>query len=56
MENIIKIIRKRAKMNQEEFASALGTTTVSINRWENGKAEPNRMAQLQLFDFCKKII
>ncbi|MCG4772767.1 DUF3990 domain-containing protein [Lawsonibacter sp. DFI.5.51] len=40
-------------MNQEQFASALGTTTVSINRWENGKALPNQMAQTNIFQFCK---
>lgn len=54
MDNIIKAIRTSARMNQEQFARALGTTTISINRWENGKTEPNKMAQLQLFNFCKK--
>ena len=41
-------------MNQEQFASALGTTPLSINRWENGKTMPNRMAQTQLYNFCKE--
>lgn len=41
-------------MNQEQFARALGTTALSINRWENGKTQPNKMAQTQLFEFCKK--
>jgi hypothetical protein len=41
-------------MNQEQFAKELGTTVVSINRWENNKAIPNTMAQNQLFEFCKK--
>lgn len=41
-------------MNQEQFASALGTTPLSINRWENGKTLPNRMAQMQLYNFCKE--
>ena len=40
-------------MNQEQFASALGTTAASINRWENGKALPNQMAQTNIFQFCK---
>ena len=52
MDNIYKIIRTIAKLNQEQFANELGTTTLSINRWENGKTEPNRMAQKQLFRFC----
>ena len=40
-------------MSQEQFANSLGTTVLSINRWENGKTEPNKMAQKQLYQFCK---
>ena len=54
MKDLIKAIRSAAKMNQEQFASALGTTPLSINRWENGKTLPNRMAQTQLYHFCKE--
>ena len=54
MKDLIKAIRFTANMNQEQFASALGTTPLSINRWENGKTLPNRMAQTQLYNFCKE--
>ncbi len=54
MKDLIKAIRSAANMNQEQFASALGTTPLSINRWENGKTIPNRMAQTQLYSFCKE--
>ena len=54
MKELIKAIRSAANMNQEQFASALGTTPLSINRWENGKTMPNRMAQTQLYNFCKE--
>ena len=54
MKDLIKAIRFAANMNQEQFASALGTTPLSINRWENGKTLPNRMAQTQLCNFCKE--
>ena len=54
MKDLIKAIRLSANMNQEQFASALGTTPLSINRWENGKTLPNRMAQTQLYSFCKE--
>ncbi|MCH5212680.1 MAG: DUF3990 domain-containing protein [Oscillospiraceae bacterium] len=40
-------------MNQELFANSLGTTALSVNRWENGKTQPNKMAQKQLYQFCK---
>ena len=54
MKELIKAIRSAANMNQEQFASTLGTTPLSINRWENGKTLPNRMAQTQLYNFCKE--
>ena len=53
MDKLIKQIRLAAQMNQEQFANALGTTPLSVNRWENGKTMPNNMAQLQLFEFCR---
>ncbi len=52
MKNLIKSIRTSAGMNQEQFASSLGTTVLSVNRWENGKTIPNKMAQKQLYQFC----
>ena len=53
MKDLIKNIRNSVNMNQEQFADCLGTTVLSINRWENGKTEPNKMAQKQLYQFCK---
>lgn len=53
MKELIKNIRNSVNMNQEQFADCLGTTVLSINRWENGKTEPNKMAQKQLYQFCK---
>lgn len=53
MKELIRMIRAKADMSQEQFASALGTTAVSINRWENGKSVPNPMAQTNMYQFCK---
>ncbi len=53
MKQLIKLMRNKANMNQEQFAKSLGTTVLSINRWENGKTIPNKMAQAQLYEFCK---
>jgi len=53
LKDLIKNIRNLVNMNQEQFAECLGTTALSINRWENGKTEPNKMAQKQLYQFCK---
>ena len=54
LKEYIKGIRVVANMSQEQFAKAIGTTAVSINRWENGKAKPNKLAQKQLYDFCQE--
>lgn len=54
MKELIKTIRMEANMSQEQFAASLGTTAVSINRWENGKSVPNQMAQKNLYQFCKE--
>lgn len=53
MKQLIRTIRNKADMSQEQFAKSLGTTVLSINRWENGKTIPNKMAQAQLYEFCK---
>lgn len=39
--DIIKL-RMSLKMTQSQFANALGTTIVSISRWENDKQKPSR--------------
>lgn len=54
VENLYKTIRAMAKLNQEQFAKELGTTVLSINRWENGKTEPNKIAQNKILNFCTK--
>lgn len=54
MNELIRKIRQTAGMSQEQFACALGTTTLSINRWEHGKYMPARKAQKQLVTFCRE--
>lgn len=54
MKVLIKKMRDLVGMSQEQFAKELGTSVVSINRWENGKSLPNPMAQQQLYSFCEK--
>jgi len=38
----IKAIRNQLGMTQETFASALGVSFATVNRWENGKATPQK--------------
>ena len=32
-------------MTQEDFAHEIGVTFATVNRWENGKAQPSRLAR-----------
>ena len=50
----VKLARKELDMSQEELAQALNVSYVTINRWENGKSEPNRMAKSVFFAFCEE--
>jgi len=36
----VKQIRNDLKMSQEDFARALNVSYTTVNRWENGKAQP----------------
>lgn len=53
MQELIKKIRTYLNMNQTEFAEQLNVTFQTVNRWENGRAVPNKLAQAKIFDFCK---
>jgi transcriptional regulator with XRE-family HTH domain len=54
MQDIIKKIRISVGLSQQEFADALGVTFATINRWENGHAAPNKLAQTKLYEYCKE--
>jgi putative transcriptional regulator len=39
----IQEIRQKLGVTQEKLAQLLGTTVVTVNRWENGKVRPSRL-------------
>jgi len=51
---IVKTVRKNLGMSQEELAHILKVSFSTINRWENGKTHPNKMAKSVFFDYCKE--
>ncbi len=51
----IKKLRKSFGMTQEDFAHELGVTFATVNRWENQKAIPSRLALKVLEDLRKKV-
>ena len=54
MQKLIKQVRAYLNMSQTEFAEQLNVTFQTVNRWENGRAVPNKLAQSKMFDFCKE--
>ncbi len=54
MQNLIKKIRIYMNMNQTEFADSLNVTFATVNRWENGHALPNKLAQDKIYALCKE--
>ena len=54
MQDLIKKIRSHMNMNQTEFAERLNVTFATVNRWENGRALPNKLAQDKIYDLCKE--
>ena len=54
MQALIKQIRMHLGLSQTEFAERLNVTFVMVNRWENGRALPNRLAQAKMYEICKQ--
>lgn len=54
MQMLIKQIRAYLNMSQTEFAEQLNVTLQTVNRWENGRAMPNKLAQSKMFDLCRE--
>jgi len=42
--DLVRELRQRLGLTQEQFAAKLGVTFATINRWENQKSRPSRMA------------
>lgn len=43
------------QLTQEDFAHLIGVTFSTVNRWENGKSSPNRIAARLLLGLEKKL-
>ena len=44
----LKKLREEKGWSQEDLAHELGVCFSTINRWENGKTKPSRMAQANI--------
>ena len=54
MEIDIKKVRQQLKLTQEELANKLGVSFTTINRWENKKCVPSKLAISRINSFIKE--
>ena len=53
---LVREVRRQLGISQEELAHELGVSFATINRWENGKTTPFKLARAQFDAFCKKMV
>ena len=54
MSEFIRHLRRQLGMTQEEFAHALGITVGTVNRWENSRFRPSKLARATILDFARR--
>lgn len=52
--NLIRTMRQKLGMTQEEFAHEIAVTVSTVNRWENAHAEPSKLAWKAIEDLARK--
>lgn len=50
----VKYARKQLGLSQEKFASLLGVSFATVNRWETGRSMPTYKAQQSFIILCKE--
>ena len=51
----VKEVRQQLGFSQEELAHELGVSFSTINRWENSKTVPFKLARRQFEAFCERM-
>ena len=50
----VKYVRLKLHMSQTEFGQLLGVSFTTVNRWENGKALPQKLTLYRFEKFCEE--
>jgi len=53
---LVKEVRRKLGLSQEELAHELGVSFATVNRWENGKTNPSKMAKTVWKQFYQRQI
>jgi DNA-binding transcriptional regulator YiaG len=54
MSQLVRTLRQQLNMTQEEFAHAIGITVGTVNRWENGRFRPSKLARATLLGLAQR--
>ena len=49
----VRHVRSIMNLSQNRLAQLLSVSYATINRWENSKNEPSKLAQKSFYDFCE---
>ncbi len=52
---MIKDLRAKLGLTQEQFAAKVGVTFSTVNRWENGRGTPSPLAMGRIEELMKKV-
>ena len=52
-QRLVKELRVKLILSQQEFADLLNVSFASINRWETGKHEPTIKVKRKIVELCK---
>ncbi|EAX47805.1 transcriptional regulator, XRE family [Thermosinus carboxydivorans Nor1] len=50
--DIVKAVRVYLGITQEQLARDLNISFSTINRWENGRTIPSRLAKMRFIEYC----
>ena len=55
LSEIIKELRAKLGLTQEQFAAEVGVTFSTVNRWENGRGTPSPLALRRIKELRKQV-
>ncbi len=50
---ILKTLRKEMNISQEQLARDLNVSFTTLNRWENNRSKPSRLALMRIIEYCE---
>lgn len=53
-QKLIKDLREKLILSQEDFAKLLGVSFSTVNRWETAKPDPTIKVKRKIIELCKQ--